>query len=304
MNLHLLRTFASVVEQGGFTRAAQTIHVSQPAVSRAVRELEEQLGLALLERASGPLRCTVAGNALYRHAKGIFALEQAAESDLRGLRGLEAGNLVVGAGRSIATYILPKLLARFLERFADIDVRIVSDNTDAIEQQLLACEIDVALVESPTNDPRIELLDWRDDELVILASARHDFAARDPIDPALLGKMRWVMREAGSGMREVAQKLLRELGIDVHRVLEVSSNGAVVQFVAAGLGVTMISLEVARDQIGLGRVMTIAIEGFRPRRRLYRARLRDRPMSPAAHAFDAMAASEGLRTGTDERPGA
>ncbi len=294
MNLHLLRTFASVVERGGFTRAAQAIHISQPAVSRAVRELEEQLGLALLERSGGPLRCTEAGTALYRHAKGIFALEHAAESDLRGLRGLEAGNLVVGAGRSIATYILPKLIARFLERFAGIDVRIVSDNTHAIEQQLLACEIDIALVEAPTSDPRIELLDWREDEMVILASAGHIFAERDPIDPAMLGTMRWVMREAGSGTREVAQKQLREIGIEVHRILEVSSNGAVVQFVAAGLGVTMISLEVARDQIGLGRVMTIAIEGFRPSRRLYRARLRDRLMSPAARAFDAIAADEGM----------
>ena len=294
MNLHLLRTFASVVEQGGFTRAAKAIHVSQPAVSRAVRELEEQLGIALLERAGGTLRCTEAGAALYRHAKGIFALEQAAESDLRGLRGLEAGNLVVGAGHSIATYILPKLIARFLERFADIDVRIVSDNTIAIEEKLLACEIDVALIEAPTHDPRIELLNWREDEMVILASAKHLFTARDPIDPAQLGTMRWIMREAGSGTREVAQNLLHEIGIEVHRILEVSSNGAVVQFVAAGLGVTMISLEVARDQIGLGRVMTVAIEGFRPRRKLYRARLRDRPMSPAAHAFDAIAAGEGL----------
>lgn len=294
MNLHLLRTFASVVERGGFTRAAQAINVSQPAVSRAVRELEEQLGLALLERSGGPLRCTEAGTALYRHAQGIFALEQAAESELRGLRGLKAGNLVVGASRTIATYILPKLIARFVDRFADIEVRIVSDNTHAIEQKLLACEIDIALVEAPTQDPRIELIDWRDDEMVILASARHIFAERDPIDPALLGKMRWIMREAGSGTREIAHKLLHEIGIDVHRMLEVSSNGAVVQFVAAGLGVTMISLEVARDQIGLGRVMTIAIEGFRPRRMLYRARLRDRPMSPAAHGFDSIVAGDGL----------
>lgn len=97
------------------------------------------------------------------------------------------------------------------------------------------------------------------------------------------------MREPGSGTRDVAQRLLHEAGIDVRETLEVGSNGAVVQCVAAGVGITLISLEAARDQLELGRVATIDIPGFHPRRPLYRARMRDRPMSAAAQAFDAIA---------------
>lgn len=289
MNLHLLRTFVSVVALGGFTRAAEAIHISQPAVSRAVRELEDHFGMPLLERGGSPLRCTEAGLALYRHAQAIFALEQAAEAELGSLRGLEQGSLVVGASRTIATYMLPQLIARYLELYPGIAVRMVSDNTHAIEQRLLSYELDVALVEGPIHDERIELLEWREDEMVILASARQLFADRSPLTAARLGEMRWIMRETGSGTREVAQRLLREAGVEIRRMLEVGSNGAVVQCVAAGLGITMISLEAARDQLDLGRVMTIELPGFRPRRPLYRAKMRNRPASAAARAFEAIA---------------
>lgn len=289
MNLHLLRTFVSVVALGGFTRAAEAIHVSQPAVSRAVKELEDHFGMALIERGSSPVQCTEAGTILYRHAQAIFALEQAAEAELKSLHGLEQGSLVVGASRTIATYMLPQLIARYLDMHPNIVIRTVSDNTHAIEQRLLSYELDIALVEGPIPDERIELLDWREDEMVILASAKQLFSDRQPMTAERLGDMRWIMRETGSGTRDVAQRLLREVGIEVRQMLEVGSNGAVVQCVAAGVGITMISLEAARDQLDLGRVATIEIAGFRPRRPLYRAKVRDRPMSAAAKAFDAIA---------------
>lgn len=289
MNLHLLRTFASVVALGGFTRAAEAIHISQPAVSRAVKELEDQFGMPLIERGSSPIQCTEAGLILYRHAQAIFALEQAAEAELRSLRGLEHGSLVVGASRTIATYMLPQLIARYLEMHPNIAVRTVSDNTHSIEQRLLSYELDVALVEGPIHNDRIELLDWREDEMVILVSANQLSTNRQPMTTERLSNMRWIMRETGSGTRDVAQRLLHEAGIEVRRMLEVGSNGAVVQCVAAGVGITMISLEAARDQLDLGRVMAIELPGFRPRRPLYRAKVRDRPVSAAAKAFDAIA---------------
>lgn len=285
VNLHLLRTFAAVAEHGSFTRAAEAIHVSQPAVSRAVHELEEQLGLPLVERIAGQVRCTEAGTALFQHACAIFALERTAEADIRGRRGLKQGTLVVGASRTVATYLLPPLVARFLDAHPRVSVRMVSDNTHAIEERLLAYELDLALVEAPMRDPRIELLEWRNDHMAIVASATCFRETSRPLTTERFSSMRWIMRETGSGTREIAISRLREAGVEISDMLEVDGNAAVVASVAAGLGVTMISVEAARDPLALGRLVKLELAGLRTIRPLYRARIRERPLSPASQAF-------------------
>ncbi len=293
VNLHLLRTFAAVAEHGSFTRAAEAIHVSQPAVSRAVRELEEQLGLPLVERIAGQVRCTEAGTALFRHAGAIFALERTAEADIRARRGLKQGTLVVGGSRTVATYLLPPLVARFLEAHPHVSVRMVSDNTHAIEQRLLAYELDLALVEAPMHDPRIELLEWRDDQMAIVASATRFRGTRRRMSTERFSSMRWIMRETGSGTRDIAISRLREAGVEISDMLEVDGNAAVVASVAAGLGVTMISVEAARDPLALGRLVELELAGLRTMRPLYRARMRERPPSPASQAFDRLVQETG-----------
>lgn len=289
LNLHLLRTFVAVTTQKSFSRAAEIVHVSQPAVSRAVRELEEQVGMPLLERGRGQLRLTEAGSALYDHARAIFALERAAEADLRSRRGLEDGSLTIGASKTVAAYFLPPLVARFLQDYPAVDVRIVTDNTGVIEQRLLAYELDVAFVEGPLRDPRVELEGWRDDQLVVLAAAHHPLLDHGRVEPAAMNEYLWVVREVGSGTRAVTEALLQKAGVTVRRILEVGSNGAVVQSVAAGIGLAMVSIEVARDQLALGKVEVVKIPDTDFRRPLYCARLRDKPASPAARAFDAVA---------------
>lgn len=187
MNLHLLRTFAAVAAHESFSRAAEAIHVSQPAASKAVRELEDQLDMALLKRGGGRVRLTEAGAALYEHARAILALERAAVADLRARQGLEHGSLTIGASMTIATYLLPPLMARFLNRYPGISVRIMSGNTEAIERRLLAYELDIAFVEGPTHDPRVEKTLWHEDELVILAPGDHPLPAKSRINAAELG---------------------------------------------------------------------------------------------------------------------
>jgi DNA-binding transcriptional LysR family regulator len=288
MNLHLLRTFAAVAVHRSFSRAAEAIHVSQPAVSRAVRELEEQLDIALVARAGGRVRLTEAGAALYEHARAIFALERAALADLRGRRGLEQGSLVIGAGRTIGTYFLPPLIARFMHQHPGIEVRIISENTQLIQRRLLGYELDVAFIEGPVEDPRVEQRFWREDELVILASAHHPLLNREKVTAADMDGERWVVREEGSGTRVVTLSLLQQAGIDLKRMLEVGGNGAVVQSVAAGLGLAMISAVAAHEHLSIGKVKVVnfPIHFSRP---LYTVRLRDKPLSPAARALTALA---------------
>lgn len=284
MNLHLLRTFAAVATHRSFSRAAEAIHVSQPAVSRAVRELEEQLAIPLLARTGGRVRLTEAGAALYEHARAIFALEQAALADLRGRRGLQRGSLTIGASKTIGTYLLPPLIAHFLDRYPNVEVRIISENTRAIERRLLGYELDLAFVEGPIDNPRVDQTFWQDDELVILAPERHPLLACEHVRAADLGGQRWVVREEGSGTRAVTLELLREAGVPVRQMLEVSGNGAVVQSVAAGLGLAMISAVAAREHLTVGKIKRIDLP-IRFTRPLHRISLRDKPTSPAVQAF-------------------
>lgn len=292
MNLHLLRIFAAVVKHNGFSRAADAIHVSQPAVSKAVRELESQLDIPLLERTGGRVRLTEAGRALNEHARSIFALERAADADLRGLKGLEHGTLTVGASRTIATYMLPPLLARFLDEYPAIDLKIVSGNTEEIARRLLRYELDLAFVEGPVDDAsRIDRVHWRTDELVIVSGACHPIASHAVEDPSVLSDARWVIREEGSGTRAVTGPILEDIGIHIEHALEVWSTGAVVESVAAGLGLSLVSTEAVREPLKIGRLRIIDLPGIpRFERQLYRISLIGHPPSPSARAFTALAA--------------
>jgi DNA-binding transcriptional LysR family regulator len=147
LKLHLLRIFTAVADQMSFSKAAQTLYVSQPAVSKAVRELENQVGQPLFERGAGKLSLTEAGALLAERGRAILAIERTAEEDLQALRGLQHGVLRIGASTTIATYLLPPLIATFLRNYPGIDLRLTILNTLSIVKLLLDYEIDVALVE-------------------------------------------------------------------------------------------------------------------------------------------------------------
>lgn len=288
MNLHLLRTFASVAEHRSFSRAGEAIHVSQPAVSRAVRELEGQLEIALLERRGGQVHLTEAGAELYEHARAIFALEMSAMADLRGRQGLARGSLTVGASRTIGTYFLPPVIAEFLRRYPAIDVRIISENTELIQRRLLAYELDVAFIEGSVDDHRVEQTFWYEDELVILAHAHHPLLHAKALKPSDVDAERWVVREKGSGTRTVTLDLLEKAGVDVGRTLEVGGNGALVQSVAAGLGLAMVSSAAAREHLSVGKVKVLEFPVCF-KRPMHRVCLRTKPASPAAQALMSVA---------------
>ncbi|KKM79901.1 hypothetical protein LCGC14_1345290 [marine sediment metagenome] len=174
MNLHLLRIFHTVIVDGSFSRAAETLHISQPAVSRAVKELESQLDLPLIERSGGTgnsrkgVQLTANGDVIFDHARGIFALEKAAIDDIHARVGLKRGTLVIGASTTIAGYWLSPYLVTFANQHPAIDIQVVVGNTQSISRQLVDCDIDIGLVEGTVNDPRIICEHWRDDKLAVV----------------------------------------------------------------------------------------------------------------------------------------
>jgi DNA-binding transcriptional LysR family regulator len=289
MNLHLLRMFATVVENQSFSRAAEALEVSQPAVSKAVRELESQLDVVLLDRGGRQFQLSEPGKVLYAYAKDIFALEHAAVDAVQAFYAMDRGTLVIGASTTIAAYWLPPLIAAFVREHSGVTVRVQSGNTQAVAQWLLDTVVDVALVEGPVDDERLEQRPWREERMVIVAP-RDSQQGNKPTDPAKLNHRTWILREQGSGSREVVERELSRLGIAIGRVQEVGSNEAIVQSVVAGLGLGMVPRICAEDQIALGKVSELKLSSGDLTRELYRLRLPRRPISQAALAFEALIA--------------
>lgn len=295
LNLHLTRIFFAVATRGSFSRGAELLHISQSAASKAVRELEQQLGLALIERGklagkgNRGLRLTEAGRALYEHARGIFALERAALDDLLARTGIQKGSLVVGASTTVAGYWLPSYLALFAEQFPDIELHVVVGNTATISQGLLDCEMDVAVVEGGVNDPGISALRWREESLLLVTTPGTEMAGMPQVGPRQLSRARWLVREPGSGTREVAERLMSAEGVQWLHTLEIGSNEGIARAVAQGLGIALLPEVVVQDLLALRRLATMnTVSSDKYRRPLFLLKRAQRPLSPAARTFSNM----------------
>src|SRR5882757_3209166 len=287
LNLHLLRLFAAVAKAGSFSRAADLLHISQPAISKGVRDFELQVGCRLLDRMPKGVRPTREGAALARHAETLFAAERAAEDELQALRNLDSGSLRIGASTTIATYMIPDYLGIFHRGFPGIDLHLVSANTSDIAGLMLAHEIEIALVEGPVEDENLISEAWRTDVMGLIAGADHCFAAaRGPIDFRLLDDEILIVREPGSGTREVVAQALATHRIEPQRTLEIGSTEAIKQAVAAGVGVAIVSMATIDDQVKLGKLKVIPIRGVHIERTLWQLKSPGRLDVPAAVAFE------------------
>jgi DNA-binding transcriptional LysR family regulator len=287
LNLHLLRLFAAVVQTGSFSRAADTLHISQPAISKGVRDFELQVGCRLLDRTSKGVRPTREGQALLRHAEALFAAERAAEEELLSLRNLEAGSLRIGASTTIATYMLAEHLGVFRRQYPGIDLHVVSANTRDIAELMLAHDIEIALVEGPIEDNDLVSRAWRTDVMSLITSPTHLFAVSDgPIDPAALENEILIIREPGSGSREVVAQALANHGVEPRRTLEIGSTEAIKQAVACDVGVSIVSTATIDDQVKLGRLKVIPMKDLQISRTLWQLKTPGRINIPAAIAFE------------------
>lgn len=287
LNLHLLRLFAAVARSGSFSRAADLLHISQPAISKGVRDFELQVGCRLLDRTPKGVRPTREGAALARHAETLFAAERAAEDELQALRNLDSGSLRIGASTTIATYMIPEYLGVFHRAFPGIDLHVVSANTSDIAALMLGHEIEIALVEGPVEDENLISTAWRTDVMVLIAGPDHRFAAATgAIDVRLLNDEILIVREPGSGTREVVAQALAAHRVEPQRTLEIGSTEAIKQAVAAGVGVAIVSVATIDDQVKLGKLKVIPIKGVHIERTLWQLKSPGRLDVPAAVAFE------------------
>jgi len=288
MNFNQLLIFQKVAELRHFTRAAQALYISQPAVSKQVHQLEKSLKQPLFTQVGQKVHLTEAGKLLYDYAERIFALAAEAESALSEMQQLEQGRLMLGASTTIGTYLLPEWLVRYKDHYPGIDLVVEIGNTEEVQQKLLAHRLEVGLIEGSVTHPELSEQAWQQDELVLIMQPNYTHAVDEPqtIQQFLATHPPVILREQGSGTRSVLEKALEHQGMEpIHPMIELGSTEAIKRAVAAGLGVSFVSEHTVRFEVASGYLKQISLKDFIVQRSLSIVRLKGKRISKAAQAF-------------------
>ncbi|HEY6449068.1 MAG TPA: LysR family transcriptional regulator [Candidatus Cybelea sp.] len=243
-----LRTFLTVAQAGSVSEAAESLAVSQPAVSSALASLRRAFGVALVEREGRGLRLTEAGRTLAAYGRRIFALADEAESQVRAAGSAHAVRVRIAAVTTVAEYVLPQPLRRVCEKHPEIAVELDVGNRGQVWERLATWEAQVAVAGRPPVESRYRTLGRRTNEIVLIA--RYSQA----LDATALARATWLLREPGSGTRAMTQELFEELGIAPENQLTIGSNGAIRECVRAGLGISLQSRDAVRRELESGEL--------------------------------------------------
>ncbi len=207
-----LQVFYTVAKVLSFTKAAETLHMTQPAVTFQVKQLEEFFNTRLFDRTHNKITLTEAGKIVYDYAEKILDHYEKMNSEVRELTGEVTGSLLIGASTTIAEYMLPSLLGAFKKQFEDVNIRLQVGNTDAIVAMVENNMIDLGVVEAPVYNKNLEVEVCRLDEMVLIVPEGHPLSNRDKISVEDMRKYRYISREEGSGSRSVIDNYIREQG--------------------------------------------------------------------------------------------
>jgi len=210
-----LEVFYTVAKRLSFTKAASELFITQPAVTKHIRELEEQYKTKLFERNGNKIRLSAAGELLLYHAEALFTIYRRIDFDLHTLTQRSQGLLRMGASTTIAQYVIAPILAGFREKFTDIQLSLINGNTEQIEKALLAREIELGFIEGRSKNQEISYQEFIKDEIVLVCGKDHPWAKKTSIKTASLKEIRFVLREQGSGTLEVIDYALKSSGLSI-----------------------------------------------------------------------------------------
>ncbi|MBC8282120.1 MAG: LysR family transcriptional regulator [Chloroflexi bacterium] len=287
LNFHQLHIFQMVATHLSFSRAAEAMEITQPAVSIQVQELEKFLGITLFHRRPRGLRITEAGDAVLAYSQQIFALSSQLVDTVQEMEDLQSGHLVLGASTTPGEYVLPAVVGRFRQVYPGIHVELVIGNTRTIIQRILDRDMDLGMVgdrvEQHSNE--LEMVDFQDDEIVMVAAPDHPAASMVKPTVEQVVELGLVIREEGSATRLSAERRFREIGIVPTIAIEVGSNQAVKQAATAGGGIGIISKLGITAELKAGMLTELDVVGWECRRPLTLIQPKDRYLSPSQRAF-------------------
>ena len=258
-----LQVFHTVARLLSFTKAAEELHMTQPAVTFQIRQLEEHFNTRLFDRTHNRISLTEAGTKVYDYSDRIFALNAEMENAVREITGEISGVLIIGASTTIAEYMLPALLGDFKKKYPDVGIRLKVSNTDGIVSMVENNTIDLGVVEAPVANKNLVVENCRMDQLVLIVPPDHELSRQKQFDVQQLHNYPYICREEGSGTREVLRDCLQQHGLEqseLNVVMELGSPEAIKGAVEAGMGVSILSRSTVGKELRLGTLVAVTLE--------------------------------------------
>ena len=286
--LHLtfrqLSVFEAVARHLSFSRAAHELHLTQPAVSMQVKQLEENVGTALFEQLGKKIYLTEAGHKLSHYSRMIAQQLSEVEAVLSELKGLKRGKLKISVA-STANYFAPQLLATFTRRFPTVTVSLNVTNRQALLQQLANNEMDMAIMGQPPEGLDLVAESFMENPLVVISPIGHALTKKKSIPLARLEQETFLIREEGSGTRIAMTRFFKAHDVQLHTGMEMSSTEAIKQAVQAGLGLGVVSLHTVELELEARRLKVLDVKDFPLRRHWYIVHRKDKRLTASALAF-------------------
>jgi DNA-binding transcriptional LysR family regulator len=284
LTIRQLQVFVCAARHLSFARAAEELHLTQPAISMQVKELESAVGLPLFDRGGRRISLTTPGEYFLVHARRMLAALKDADDTMARMKGVQSGRLTVGIV-STAKYFVPRLLAEFRREHPAIELRLEVGNRQALVGQLKDNEVDLAIMGTPPRELDTRAEPFATNPLVMIAAPEHPLARLSQVPAALLGNEVFLVREPGSGTRASMEIFLKERRIHPATMVEMPSNETIKQAVMADMGVSILSIHTIGLELSAGVIRMLEVEGLPLLRRWHVVNMRAKLLSPAAEAF-------------------
>jgi DNA-binding transcriptional LysR family regulator len=284
MNFTHLRAFYEVARAGSVSAGAERLHVSQPAVTREIRELEDRVGMVLFDRLPRGVALTEAGKVLFEYADRIFSLAEGAEQQLKELAGLGSGHMKIGASATLGVYFVPDIIAGFNASFPRVSIDLTVTNTERVEAGLRDLTFSLGFVEGPFDESVLNACHIGSDEIAVVAAAGHSRAgtrlsATDLVDHVV------IMREPGSGTRAIVEEAYSHVGLQIEPLMSVSDTEAIKRMLLAQHALAYMSVLSVKDELRRGELTIIEVEHLHIERPLHMVWTKGRSLSPSSQAL-------------------
>ncbi|MBE3571287.1 MAG: LysR family transcriptional regulator [Bacillales bacterium] len=256
----LLHVFVKVTEKKNFTRAAEELHMTQPAVSQHIQTLERLMGTKLLERNNKYVKLNKAGKIVYHHAKEILGLYTRMNHLIDDFMNRASGALSIGASYTYGEYILPHIMAELHKQYPLIKPAITIGNSNEIIEMVSNHQLDVGIIEMDIEMKDVYIEPFAEDQMFIIASANHPYAKKKRVSIDDLRSETWIVRETGSGTRKATDKLFSNYNFFPHDIMEFGSTQLIKEVVEAGLGITFLSQWTVRKELSFGTLKQLNID--------------------------------------------
>lgn len=285
-NFNQLKIFEAVARALSFTRAAEELHLTQPGISKHIRDLEAAYGSALFDRTGKKVILTQSGQILFKTVSEIFCLLKESKKKIEDLQSVASGKLTIGTSVIIGTYILPEMLVAFRAQYPNVDITVEVGGPPHVAKRLLDHTVEIGFACALRHNNKLVLKQFKTEHMSLIVSARHEWAKRkSPVPIERLANQQFVLSKPGTGTRELVEDFLAAKNIKLRKVIELGNMEGIKKAVEANLGISIISNHAIVKELAEGVIQAVPIKGMTLKRHLYVVWHKERYLSDVAKAF-------------------